>query len=97
MPHASDLFRKALAIRPDFPDALLQLADLTYADGAGLAARALLERYFKAGPETPESLLLAVRIEHSLNNPSGVDRYRKKLLQQFPESPQALELGTGGG
>ena len=95
LPQAAELFRKALAIRPDYADALLQLADLSYADGAGLAARALLERYFKVGPETPESLLLAVRIESALSNPAGVDRYRKKLLQQFPESPQALELGTG--
>jgi type IV pilus assembly protein PilF len=39
LPQAEDLFRKALAARSDYPDALLQLADLSFERGAALAAR----------------------------------------------------------
>jgi type IV pilus assembly protein PilF len=95
LPRAEELFRKALAIRADYPDALLQLADLTFERGAGLAARGLLDRYFNVSPASPEALFLAVRIERSLGDAQGADRYRSQLQKDFPHSEQARQLRSG--
>ena len=95
---AEELFRKALDIRPDFPDALLQLADLSFTRGAGLAARGLLERYFQVAPPTPDALFLALRVERSLGDAAAVARYAGQLQHDFPDSQQARELrGNAGG
>ncbi|HUO78577.1 MAG TPA: type IV pilus biogenesis/stability protein PilW [Steroidobacteraceae bacterium] len=95
LPQAEELFRKALAARSDYPDALLQLADLSYARGAGLAARGLLDRYFNVATATPESLWLALRVERSLGDLQAADRYRSQLQRDFPDSDQARQLRNG--
>jgi type IV pilus assembly protein PilF len=95
LPRAEELFRKALSIRPDYPDALLQLADLSFERGAGLAARGLLDRYFNVAPASPESLLLAVRVERSLGDGQAADRHRAQLQKEFPDSEQAHQLRDG--
>ena len=94
---AETLFRKALSLRPDFPDALLQLADLTYAKGGGLGARALLERYFRNSPATADALLLAVHVERVLGDAEAATRYQTQLQRDFPDSEQARELRSRAG
>jgi type IV pilus assembly protein PilF len=89
---AEAFFRQAILMRADFPDALLQLADLSFAKGQGLAARALLERYFKGSKPTPETLLLAVRVERSLGDNSAAARYEMQLKHDFPDSSAARDL-----
>jgi type IV pilus assembly protein PilF len=95
LPRAEELFRKALSARPDYPDALLQLADLTFERGAGFAARGLLDRYFNSAAATAEALFLAVRVERSLGDAQAADRYRSQLQKEFPESEQARQLRSG--
>ncbi len=94
---AEAFFRKALSLRPDFPDALLQLADLTYTKGGGLGARALLERYFRVAPATADALLLGVRIERALGDGETAGRYQNQLLKDFPDSEQARNLRGHAG
>jgi type IV pilus assembly protein PilF len=94
---AEALFRKALSLRPDFPDALLQLADLTYAKGGGLGARALLERYFRNNTATADALLLGVRVERALGDAEAASRYQNQLQRDFPDSEQARELRSRAG
>ncbi len=93
---ADELFRKALAARSDYPDALLQLADISLERGAGLAARGFLDRYFNVATATAEALFLAVRIERSLGDGQAADRYRSQLQKEFPDSAQARQLRSGG-
>ena len=95
--HAEDFFRKALSLRPDFPDALLQLADLTYTKGGGLGARALLERYFRVAPANADALLLGVHIERKLGDAEAAGRYQNQLLKDFPDSVQARDVRGGTG
>ena len=95
LPRAEELFRKALSVRSDYPDALLQLADLSFERGAGLGARGLLDRYFNVATATPEALLLAVRVERELGDAQAADRYRAQLQKQFPDSEQARQLRSG--
>ena len=94
---AEEMFRKALSVRKDFPDALLQMADLSLAKGTPLAARAFIDRYFSATQATPDALLLAVRIEHRLGNRAGEDRYSDRLEHEFADSDQARQLREGAG
>jgi type IV pilus assembly protein PilF len=94
---AEELFRKSLNVRSDYPDALLQMADLTLERGSALAARAFLERYFVGSPASPESLLLGVRIEHKLGDRHEEDRYADKLEHDFPDSDQVRQLRAGAG
>jgi type IV pilus assembly protein PilF len=93
---AEELFRKALAARSDYPDALLQLADISFERGAGLAARGFLDRYFTVASPSAEALFLGVRIERSLGDGQAADRYRSQLQKDFPDSAQARQLRSGG-
>jgi type IV pilus assembly protein PilF len=97
LPRAEELFRRALSARQDYPDALLQLADLTFERGNGLGARALLERYFGAAPPSPESLYLALRVERSLGDQQAAERYAAQLQKDYPDSTQARALRGGSG
>jgi type IV pilus assembly protein PilF len=94
---AEELFRKALSIRSDFPDALLQMADLTLTRGSTLAARAFLDRYFAVSPASPESLLLAIRVAHKLGDRAAEDKYSDKLEHDFADSDQVRQLREGAG
>lgn len=89
---AEAFFRQAILMRADFPDALLQLADLSLAKGQGLAARALLERYFKGSKPTPETLQLAARVERSLGDIAAAVRYETQLKHDFPDSSAAHDV-----
>jgi type IV pilus assembly protein PilF len=94
---AEEQFRRALLLRADFPDALLQLADIAYSRGKALPARAFIEHYFAVGPSSPESLLLAVRIERALNSSGEAERYAALLERLFPDSEQARKARRGAG
>ena len=89
---AEEYFRKALAVRPDYPDALLQMADVAFTRGESLKARAFLQRHFNAAPETPDALLLAVKVERSLGDARAADEYGARLQAAFPNSDQARQL-----
>jgi type IV pilus assembly protein PilF len=93
---AEAYFRRALELRSDFPDALLQLADLTYRKGAGLAARGLLARYFQVAPRTVDALALAVKVERAQGDEAEARRYADELQREYPNSPQARELRGNG-
>jgi type IV pilus assembly protein PilF len=94
---AEELFGKSLAIRADYPDALLQMADLALARGAGPLAHVYMQRYLVNGPATPDALLLAVRIGRALGDHAEESRYATQLQHDFPGSSQARELRGGSG
>lgn len=87
-------FRQALAIRPTLPDALLQMADISFEQGNALQARAFLQRYFQATAATPDALLLGVRVERSLGDTAAANDYAARLQKSFPASEQARQLAT---
>lgn len=93
---AENYFRRALELRSDFPDALLQLADLSFEKGNGLAARGLLARYFQVAPRTVDALALAVKVERTQGDDSEARRYAEELQRNYPDSPQARELRGSG-
>jgi type IV pilus assembly protein PilF len=92
---AEKYFRDALGLRPNFSEALLQLANLSFVQGKDMTAKAFIQRYLGAGRETPEVLWLAVRVERHLGNDSSAAEYARKLQDQFPDSDEARALRAG--
>ena len=89
---AEKYFREALRINPKLPSALYQMAKLSADSGQRLSARGFIERYFQSAEDTPESLLLAVRIERALGNKNAEASYALRLRSKFPTSPEAEQL-----
>ena len=89
---AEKYFREALRINPKLPSALYQMARLSANSGQRLSARGFIERYFQSADDTPESLLLAVKIERVLGNKNAEASYALRLRSKFPTSPEAGQL-----
>lgn len=94
---AENYFRKALDANPMMPNALYQMARLSYDSGEYLQARAFIQRYSAAARHTPQSLLLALRIERELGNDRAVQRYARQLRENFPDAEETEELGNTDG
>lgn len=89
---AQQYFERALAIKPKFADALLQLADLNFAQGKMSEAQALVQRYLGGLPATPQILWLGVRVERALGNRAAADAYAKRLKTEYPKTEQTKAL-----
>lgn len=89
---AEKYFRAVLEQNPAVPLALYYMADINYKKGNYLSARAFIERFFGAGAESPQSLLLAARIETRLNADDVASEYARRLRAKFPSSEQAAQL-----
>jgi len=85
-------FRHALQSDPNYAPSLAEMASLSYQLQNYLGARAFLERYQKAGPETAAMLLLGFKIEQALGNDSAAHDYSIKLIRGYPESDEAAQL-----
>jgi type IV pilus assembly protein PilF len=89
---AEKYFREALSINPKLPGALYQMAKISLDSGNRLPARGFIERYFQAADDTPEALLLAVKIERALKNKNAEASYALRLRNKFPNSPETEKL-----
>jgi len=85
-------FQQALQIRPNFAEAAYQLGDLQLQDGKLTEARAQVDTYLGAFEETPDLLLLGVRIARAQNDRIAAAQYSRKLRLDFPSSAQAKAL-----
>lgn len=85
-------FRAALKIDPRLSTSLYYMARISYDSGRALGARGFLQRYFEVAKDTPEVLLLAVRVERALNNKDEEASYAVRLRGKFPGSPEAEQL-----
>lgn len=89
---AEEYFRRALRVQPNFPAALLQMAELELKGANYLPARGFLERYQQAAKANPASLWLGVRIESALGNTATAADYARRLKQDFPTSDETKAL-----
>jgi type IV pilus assembly protein PilF len=85
-------FKQALLIRPNFAEAAYQLGDLEFQGGNLADARAQVDSYLGAFEETPDLLLLAVRIARAQHDRVAATLYARKLRLDFPSSAQAHAL-----
>ncbi len=84
--------RRALTVNPRYPPALLEMADVEYAQGRYRAARSYLNRFFQVAGPAPKALLLGSRIERKLGARRKARQYEKQLRKRFPNAPETLEL-----
>ena len=84
--------RNALAVRPRFGEALLQVAELAYQQADYLSARGFLERYMAVSQTSPATLWLGVRIERGLGNSTAAQSYATRLKNEYPRAVQTKEL-----
>ncbi len=88
-------FQRALAIRPNMPEALLQLANIDLERGDTAEARATIQRDLAVNPPTPELLWLAVRVERRAQDAAAAANFARRIQVEFPNSEQAQLLRSG--
>lgn len=89
---AESEFRKALKANSQYPQALYQMAKLTFSQQRYLQSRAFLQRYEETAVPTAGSLWLGFRIEHQMGNDVQAEEYAQRLKQQYPESRETGSL-----
>lgn len=85
-------YRKALAVRPRFTQALYEMADLELKQNSFLSARGFMERYMEAGKTNASTLWLALRIEQGLGNQAAAQSYARRLKTEYPSATETKEL-----
>lgn len=93
---AAQMFRAALAVRPNFSQAAWELADLDFKRGQFAEARAVITGYMSSYKETPDLLLLAVKVMRAQHDELDAALYARKLQLDFPDSTQARALARLG-
>lgn len=93
---AETFFRRALVVKEDFGEALIQLCLLKRAQGDYLIARAFLQRYLRSNPVTASVLYLGVQIEEELGDERAKTDYANRILREFPTSAEAQRVLESG-
>lgn len=91
---AEEFLQKALVLRPNMPEALLELAKSSFDAGDTAGAKSYFLR-FDQNRETPlsaESLWFAVRIERKMGDKNSEESYALQLRKRFPESREVQLL-----
>jgi type IV pilus assembly protein PilF len=89
---AVQMFTDALEIRPTFAQALWQLADLNFSQGKLVQARREIDAFLASNQETPDLLLLAVKVTRAQGDRLDAELYARRLQLDFPDSAQARAL-----
>jgi type IV pilus assembly protein PilF len=92
IPRAENYLRQALALKPDYPAALLQMGEISYINENYVQARAFITRYVDSAPPNALAFWLAYRVELAMKNFDAADEYAVQLLKRFPESSEAMLL-----
>jgi type IV pilus assembly protein PilF len=92
---AERYFNKALAIRPNLPDAILQLGNLAIKRGDAEQALGYAQRYLAANPASAEVLWLAYRAQRKLGDATAAAGFARRIQVEFPNSEQAQLMRSG--
>jgi type IV pilus assembly protein PilF len=92
---AERYFNKALAIRPNMPEAQLQLGNIAFDRGDAAEARDMVKQYLSVNPATPEVLWLGFRAARKLADNGAAAGYAHRVQSEFPDSDQARALRSG--
>jgi type IV pilus assembly protein PilF len=92
---ADRYFAKALAIRPNMPEALLQQGNVAFDRGDAQQARDIVQKFLAVNPPTPEILWLGFRAQRKLGDPVAAAVYARRVQTEFPNSEQAKNMRNG--
>jgi len=93
---AAQMFSDALVLRPNFAQPVWELADINFSEGKLAQARQEIEAYLNSNQETPDLLLLAVKVTRAQRDPLDSELYARRLQLDFPNSAQARALADLG-
>jgi type IV pilus assembly protein PilF len=99
---------RALALRPNYAEAVLELGDLQLELGHPDLAQNTVDRYLTMGQASPEVLLVGVRAAIVRGDRGAAENYARRLRRDFPNSastqvlpqllqPQAPQGSSRGG
>lgn len=92
---AEDFLQRALTVRPGMPQALIGMAEVSFARGAFHTAKRYFSEYnAQTDGLSADNLLLAVRIERAVGDRNAEASYAAQLRKHYPDSSQARLLDT---
>lgn len=94
---AEKYLRQSIEYDEKLPESLLGLSKLNFQRGQYLNARAFLQRYEAVASPTEESLEQGYRVERAMRDEDAAALYRRKLIEQFPNSRAAKDLVNEDG
>lgn len=92
---AERYFTRALAIRPNMPEATLQLGNLAMERGDATLALDYVQRYLAVNPATPEILWLGFRAQRKRGDDTAAAGFARRVQTEFPDSEQAQLMRSG--
>lgn len=92
---AERYFNKALALRPNLPEAVLQLGNLAMDSGDPTQAQGYVQRYLASSPPSAEILWLGYRAQRSLGDTTAAAGFARRVQTEFPNSEQAQLMRSG--
>ena len=95
MVDAERYFNRALAIRPNLPEAMLELGNIAFDRGDAAQARDIVRRYLAVNPPTSEALWLGFRAERKLGDATAAAGFARRVQTEFPNSAQAQMMRSG--
>jgi type IV pilus assembly protein PilF len=93
---AEGYFREALTIDARHPNALAQMAQVSYDKKDYLRARAFLQRYESVAQVTAQTLYLGALTERKLGDKQAARTYERRLRTQFPDAHEGYDLEKAG-
>jgi type IV pilus assembly protein PilF len=93
---AEEFFQRALVAQPGMPQALLALAEMSFAGGDYSAAKRYFADFSKASDDlTAEQLWLAVRISRKTGDRNSEASYGLQLRKRFPDARETELMMSG--
>lgn len=90
---AEDFLQRALLLQPGLPQALLAMAELSFANGDYTAAKKYFAKFSEKSENlTAEQLWLAVRIERKVGDRNSEASYSMQLRNHFPDARETKLL-----
>jgi len=90
---AEEFLQRALQVQPGLPQALLAMAELSFANGDYAAAKKYFAKFSeKSDSLTAEQLWLAVRIERKVGDRNAEASYAMQLRKHFPDARETQLL-----
>lgn len=89
---ANKYLEQAIAVRPNYGQAVMELGDLQLEQGHPDLAENTVARFMSMGLATPEVLLIGLRAAIARGDASATDNYARRLRRDFPNSVQARSL-----
>jgi type IV pilus assembly protein PilF len=83
---------RAIAQRPDFVSAVVELADLQLSLGQAQQSREVVDRFNSIGRKSADVLLVGVRAAMAEGNRPAAEIYARLMRRDFPNAPQTRSL-----